>query len=331
MDVLSDSSLDIRNAADTLRTALLWRYDAVVLTLGANDAMAFTSILVWETRLAGLLAEITALTPPRMELFVIGIQPIRSIPGFDSPMGGVVGRHAEKMNRVSLALCSGLAQVTFVPLAALPQQEGERFRSPDGYTRWGRELAAAIAPVLDAGWLAAASGAGFTPGQTGDTRADARQHAMEDLNLVGRGTDPRLDHVVDVARQVFGTQIALFTVLDNDRQLHIARTGTDLLEIPLADSFCNIAIGFRDGLVIPDARQDARFRNNPLVRGEPMVRFYAGYPIESPNGERIGTLCILDPEPRAAEDVDLSLLKAMARLVEGALSQSNTDLPPWRT
>ena len=149
VDVLCDPSFDIRNAADTLRTALLWRYDAVVLTLGANDAMAFTSIRVWEKRLASLLAEITALTPPRMELFVIGIQPIRSIPGFDSPLGGVVGRHAEKMNRVSSALCSGHAQVTFVPLAALPKQKGERYRSPGGYTRWGREMATTMAPALD--------------------------------------------------------------------------------------------------------------------------------------------------------------------------------------
>ena len=321
MDVISDPSLDVRNAGAALEASPLWRYDAILLTLGVNDALAFTSIRVWEKRLAGLLAEITALAPPRMELFVIGIQPIRSIPGFDSPMGGLVDRHAAMMNQVSSEVCSRLPRVSFVPLSALPRQAGERHRSPGEYARWGRELAVTTAPLLDARWLAVNSGSGFPTdvvGVGGDS-TDARKRAVEDLHLPAGSSDRRVEHVVDVARRVFGTQIALFAVLDDDRLLHLARTGTDLADVPLTRSFCNVAVGYRDGIVIPDARQDSRFLDQPLLVGGQGIRFYAGYPIECPDGERIGALCMLDPEPRPADVVDLSLLRELALLIQREL------------
>lgn len=323
VNVISDPGLNIRNTGDVLDAALLWRYDAIVLTLGVSDALAFTSIRVWEKRLAGLLGEIAALALPSMQLFVIGIQPIRSIPPYDSPMGSLADRHAAVMNRVSSALCSGLPQVTFLPLSALPKQKGERFRSPDDYTRWGRDLAVEIAPVLDARWLAAVSGARLASGPVGNAGIDARQRAVEDLDLAEGGRNRRLEHIVGVAQRVFGTQIALFTVLDGNRQRNIARAGTDLIEIPLADSFCKTAIGYRDGMVVPDARQDPRFRDNPLVRDG--LSLYAGYPIECPSGTSIGSICVLDPEPRAAEEVDLSLLREMAMLIQRELWRPMVD------
>jgi hypothetical protein len=319
VDVISDPGLDVRNAGGALEDALLWRYDAIVLTLGIRDALSYTSIEVWETGLAGLLAEIKELGSPRLEVFVAGIHPIRSIPGYDSPLGGLADRHATVLNRATSTLCSRLSQVTFAPLAAIRAQDGERYRSPADYTMWGKQLAETMAPAMDAHWLAAVSDPGFPAASHSDSNTDARQRAVEALTLGADGTDRRLNHVVEVTRRVFGTQIALFTVLDNDRQRHVARTGTDLTEIPLPDSFCNIAIRYRDGMVVADAREDPRFRNNPLVRGDPKARFYAGYPIESPNGERIGALCVLDPGPRAAEDVDLGLLREMALLIQREL------------
>jgi lysophospholipase L1-like esterase len=316
VNVISDSTLDIRNARDALEAAMLWRYDAIVLTLGANDALAVTSIRVWEEHLAALLSEIEALAAPRAQVFVVGVQPIRSIPGFDSPLGGLAGRRAELINGASSELCSGRPHATFVPLAALPKQSGERFRSPDGYTQWGRDLAEAIAPVLDSGWRAVSDPAAVAGG---GGVADARQRAVDGLALAADGTERRLNYVVELAQRLFGTEIALFTVLDKDWQRHVARTGTELLGVPLADSFCNVAIGYRDGMMIPDARQDPRFRDNPLVRGDPKARFYAGYPIESPSGDRIGALCLLDAEPRAVEEVDLGLLRELALLIQREL------------
>jgi lysophospholipase L1-like esterase len=329
VNVISDPGLDISNTRDTLEAALLWRYDAIVLTLGVKDALAFTPIRAWEKHLTGLLAEISALAPPRMEMFVVGIQPIRSIPGFDSPMGGLVDGHARVMNRVSAVVCSRRSQVTFVPLSALPGQQGRRYRSPSDYTLWGRELAVTIAPILDSGWRAATSGMRYDSSSVVEAAVIARQRSVEELKLAGGGTHRRLDHVVNTARRVFGTQIAGFTVIDDDRLLLFARTGTDLIHVPLSDSFSDIAVGSRDGVVIPDARQDSRFSNNALVLGDRRIRFFAGYPIESPTSrERIGALCVLDPEPRAAADVDLSLLRELALLIQRELWLASMN-PNW--
>ena len=72
-------------------------------------------------------------------------------------------------------------------------------------------------------------------------------------------------------------------------------------------------------MVVPDAFADERFRDNPFVHGEPHFRFYAGFPVESPSGERIGALCVFDLEPRPASDVDLVLLRELAIMVQSEL------------
>ena len=154
VEVITDPGFNIRNIGDAVDTISFWHFDAIVLTPGVTDTLAFTSIQMWEKHLALLLAKLGALAPT-MEQFVVGIPPIRSIPEFDTPMGGLVGRHAESLDRVSSAVCSRQVKTTFVPLSALPKRSDERHRAPNDYTRWGRELAVIIAPILDASWPAA--------------------------------------------------------------------------------------------------------------------------------------------------------------------------------
>jgi len=72
-------------------------------------------------------------------------------------------------------------------------------------------------------------------------------------------------------------------------------------------------------LVVPDALADPRFLDHPLVLGAPHTRFYAGFPIESPSGERIGVLCVFDPEPRPIDEVDTVLLRELALMVQAEL------------
>lgn len=92
--------------------------------------------------------------------------------------------------------------------------------------------------------------------------------------------------------------MGLVTLVDRDHQSHEGKTGTDLEKLPLDHSFCAYAIGSSETTVIPDLRADGRFAENPYVTAEPHHRFYAGAPIETPDGHRLGTVCVLDQEPR---------------------------------
>ncbi len=109
--------------------------------------------------------------------------------------------------------------------------------------------------------------------------------------------------------------IALVSLIDADRQWFKSRQGLDACETGRDISFCGHAILQDDPLVVPDALEDPRFADNPLVTGEPKIRFYAGMPLRLSSGFRVGTLCLIDRKPRRLEPEDLVLFRDLARLV----------------
>lgn len=123
------------------------------------------------------------------------------------------------------------------------------------------------------------------------------------------------DRLAGLASRLFNVPIVLVSLLDHDRQFFKANVGFDVCETSREVSFCAHAIMRDDILVIPDATKDPRFLANPLVLGPPYIRFYAGKPLVTPTGEKIGTVCLIDTKPRAvftAEDrknlTDLAVL-----------------------
>ncbi|MCU1445285.1 MAG: putative diguanylate cyclase [Cryobacterium sp.] len=108
-------------------------------------------------------------------------------------------------------------------------------------------------------------------------------------------------------------------MLDGDRQWHKSMVGLRVTEIPRSCSFCTITVLEPGALVVPDALLDERFTDNPLVVSGPRLRFYVGFPIESPSGERIGALCVYDETPRSAETVDVVLLRNLALVLQNEL------------
>ena len=150
-----------------------------------------------------------------------------------------------------------------------------------------------------------------------------RLQTLRNLKLLDTPPEERFDRVTRLARQVFNTPIALVSLVDADRQWFKSRQGLDAEETPRSISFCGHAILDDKILVVNDATEDQRFCDNPLVCGDPNIRFYAGYPISAPDGNRIGTLCIIDREPRDVSNEQLQLLRELGRMVEEELIAAN--------
>lgn len=110
--------------------------------------------------------------------------------------------------------------------------------------------------------------------------------------------DPELTRIVEFAAQLCEVPVSLVTVVEEQRQRFLARTGVDVRETPRPTSFCAHAMIERAPLVVPDATQDPRFADNPLVTGDKGIRFYAGAPLISSEGTPLGALCVIDFEPR---------------------------------
>ncbi len=149
--------------------------------------------------------------------------------------------------------------------------------------------------------------------KTPDTPASEQQRlaALYQLLLLDTPPEQRFDMIVEFAASEFDVPICLITLLDNERQWFKARVGLDVCSTPRDISFCGHAILQPGVMVVPDAAEDPRFADNPLVTSEPHIRFYAGAPLTLPSGHAVGTLCIIDTKPRTLDNVELSILASL--------------------
>ena len=136
------------------------------------------------------------------------------------------------------------------------------------------------------------------------------------LEILDTPAEERFDRITRIAQRLFDVPIALVSLVDEDRQWFKSRLGLDATETSREVSFCAHAILDDRVLLVPDAHLDERFRDNPLVAGDPRIRFYAGAPIDSPSGNKLGTLCVIDRKPRDLSPEDLEALRDLADMVE---------------
>ncbi|MDH3305353.1 MAG: sensor domain-containing diguanylate cyclase [Gammaproteobacteria bacterium] len=146
--------------------------------------------------------------------------------------------------------------------------------------------------------------------------------SLHSLRIMDTAPEERFDRVTRMAKRIFDVNICLVSLVDSDRQWFKSRQGLDACETPRAVSFCGHAILEERAFVIEDAHTDPRFADNPLVTGDPNVRFYAGYPVHSREGNRIGTLCLVDDKPRSFSAKDVATLKDFAALVDDELASA---------
>ncbi len=143
-----------------------------------------------------------------------------------------------------------------------------------------------------------------------------RLETLRSLNLLDTAPEERFDRLTRLAKRMFGVPISLVSIVDADRQWFKSKQGLDADETPREISFCGHAILGDEVFIIPNALKDDRFADNPLVTGEPNIRFYAGCPLKVHNGSKLGTLCLIDRAPRNFDEEDLALLRDLAAMAE---------------
>lgn len=143
----------------------------------------------------------------------------------------------------------------------------------------------------------------------------ARLEALHQYEILDTAPEQAFDDIVQIAAHVCGTPTAIMALIDRERQWFKARTGESKTETPREQAFCAHTILEPKMLEVEDARVDQRFADNPLVTAGPKIRFYAGAPLLTSDGNALGSLCVIDQEPRRLSPAQRDCLERLARQV----------------
>jgi len=142
-----------------------------------------------------------------------------------------------------------------------------------------------------------------------------RLNILNQYGILDTPHEEPFERIAALARLIFDAPIVLISLLDDNRQWFKSNIGLDIRETPREHAICNETICSDDVLVIADARHDIRTAKNPFVTGTPHVAFYAGAPLVTSEKARLGSLCIMDREPRRFDDRQMAILQSLAALV----------------
>jgi hypothetical protein len=283
-----------------------------IISFGPNEILDSPSSRVWQRDLEALVTDVRARMAPGSTLAVLGIPPISALTFLHGIGGSIMGGLIDRYNERAAAVCAAIDGVQFVPLPDPGPLEPGQYRSAGQYALWADVIGAFLG-------LEAPSALTARPS------VEERDRSVDRLRLLDEPVDTeRFDRIVRLARGVFRTSSAAFTVLHGDWQVHLSRVGLRRERVPRDQSICDIAVAQSAPLVVGDTWLDERFTANEYVREGSGVRFYAGYPLRAPDGNLIGALCVFDPEPRAAADVDIATLRDLALMIEAELGDPRT-------
>ncbi|MHC5795476.1 GAF domain-containing protein [Lacisediminihabitans sp. FW035] len=308
VDIVVSGDMTAEMCSDALHRLRLAQFDCVVLSVGANEALDLYSAETWRTSIEGLISGIEADAPASVEIFVLSIPRMGSSLTFPWPLARIVDTHAERLNRITREICEDHAHITFV---GFDPTDAHIYRGSHTYERWAGMLAPWISQVL--------APPGALNNRNEPTDEEGRQRALVELGILDSEADLSFDQIAETAQDLFGVSMAAITFIDGDRQWMKSAIGLPAEDAARTDAYCDITIRRAEHFVIEDATLDPRFATNPFTSGPLGVRFYAGYPIESPDGYRIGALCIMDNHPRGFTEKDASLLRTLALQVQRLL------------
>lgn len=308
LELASSYTLSFGEARARVAGYDLDRFDSVILMVGSREAVGWASVAEWGHGLRLLLDALS--TVP--QVFVVGVPDFTAHVALPSVIARATIRRIARYNAEAESISQGMPGVDFVPFVPAPMPTGFRpFGSVPIYERWADAIAPRIALRLDPLLHA------LRPPDHIDEQA--RQTALDALGVLDTGIDERVDRIVRMAHDLLGASGASVTFLDHDRQWIKSAVSMSPNDMARADSFCNITISQPRLFVVEDAARDEAFAEHPWVVGQDHVRFYAGYPLEAPQGARVGALCVVDTKPRQFSRTEAALLRELALRVQSLI------------
>ncbi len=320
-DTAMNPALALARAADHD----LARFDAIILALGDTDIFDLTPARVWHDGMERLLVSLVDQAAADIEVVVVGIQPVSGASWVDTLFGRIAERHRVLLNRETQSLTRGMARVTYIDLPVCGAVRDGEHPTADDYSRWGEALAEHLVPLL---------ALRYHP--DGDRRSVRRasahtRHVPPGMLPLAAAEHPDaypLDLVVALACNMIPAGSALLSIVDFDRLREVERAlGTDDTSLR-ADVVRLLTDRGSEPVVSPDLQASPAFREFLAGRAAPWARFYAGFPIEDASGTIVGSVCIVDSQPRIrADDIDTDAAAHLAEFARTELWRFLPDLP----
>ena len=310
VDVVCDSDMVIQTTLGFLSTVTLARYDAIIITVGVNDALRSTSPRKWRRHVAELAEYLSERMPRYAVAFFVAIPSIRSLRAFSHFSAFLPDIHRELLNRDAAAICAQFPRVAFVPFET-EVESGDRYRVASTYAAWAKLISRPVIEVLISVPRVA----------TIPSSEESRQRALDALQILDTEPEQRFDRIVEFAQKFFGVHSAAITFVDSSREWMKTTVGFDHKVALRGSLLSDYAILQSLTFVVEDALKDPRFVDNPFVHGPPHIRFYAAHPLESQDGERVGVIAVFDPQPRSFSSDDTRILRDLAHLVQRELRE----------
>jgi hypothetical protein len=315
---LPSPQITVTNAVELIGDRPLRGYHLILVFLGFDEALALMPPAQWESGLERLMRGLRSAAPTAQVLFV-SPNDIRSVNLFNSRLGLIADRHAEMLADIAKGVVAHHDGVHWMDLEARRAGVDLRYLRPDDYSVWGAAIADRMTPIVPT----------VTPESSGATKREAEHEqraaaeerrvlAVERFLQRSAESSPELERVVGLAQRMFNTAGAAITLVGRERQWVHTSTGANINGdgLPRELSICAHTIEQDEVMVVPDLSHDARFDHSPITEA---IRFYAGYPLVSPDGQRIGALCVFDPQPRQEQTVDPNLLREVGMFAQRTL------------
>lgn len=314
-DLVGAEAMNVRSALAWVGDRDLRLIDALVLVIGANDALRLTPVETWERELGDLLDGLAGRMKARSVMTVAGVPPMSTLGVYDGPVAKLTERHRLRLNDVTRRVAEGRG-VSYVDLS-------ERMVALGGSAAAYHEFAVRIADELAARLVAVRPVAAIRPPQRERVWQWSGTPAV--VELARTGGDADLVRLAQKAEKSFGVELAVVSLVDGDRLYYGNNTDVMPESVPLELAFCRYTIESGEPVVIPDTGKDLRFEGNPLVDVS-FINFYAGYPLRATSGDVIGSFCLQGSQPRRESAIALDLLRQLATEAEEVLRGYEVDV-----